>query len=272
MHILLTHQAVAEFLARNFEQTAKLLHQAFQKLEIEDLYLSDASFNAICDAIEIVELMYENLPVLEPTTYAQEAITQLKTAVEKGGIDLPTFQKNILDFEILLCGLRIGLDFFCNNNLQLENPQTPLSFGVEKEDFIQLYQLKNTLETARLIELFNDCFIQKKEKNLAEYQSEIAALLSDSQVDSFIKAKKLLEEMMQQFPQSQRAAFLQLANLYFEQKDYRAAVDAYMKSIVMGTPKNGLKNNIQIACNSLAANASSKDEVKHWRTFLAEFF
>lgn len=272
MHILLTHQAIAEFFARNFEQTAKLLHQAFQKLEIEDLYLSDASFNAICDAIEIVELMYENLPVLESTHYAQETILQLKTAVEKGGIDLPTFQKNILDFEALLYGLRIGLDFFCNNDLSLENPETALSFGLEKDGFIQLYQLKNTPETTKLIELFNDCFIQKIEKNLADYQTEITALLAENQEDNIERAKKMLTEMMEKFPQSQRAAFLQLANLHFEQKDYRAAVDAYMKSIVMGTPKNGLRNNIQIACNSLAANASSKEEVKHWREFLAEFF
>lgn len=270
MHITYVHQAIAEFFARNFEQTAKLLCRAFQNIEIRDLYLSDASFNAIYDAIEIVELFYENLPILEKNNYAETTTQSLKIAIEKGNIDLATFQKNILDFENLLAGLQVGLHFFSNYNLSFENPETPLSFALEEDGFIELYQLKKDAATTALIQKFNDCFTQKKEKNIADFEAEIETLLQENPLN-YSAIQLQIEAMMQQFPTTQKKGFLQLGNLYFEKKEYRLALDAYMKSIVMGTPKNTLRANIQTACNSLKMYASTKEEEKHWKEFLEEF-
>ena len=104
---------------------------------------------------------------------------------------------------------------------------------------------------------------------LEQCQKEVQKALNSKDIRS---AQTLLEFMMEQYPESKKQAFLQLGHLHYQEKDYQKATEAYMKTIVMGTPKESVRKNIQVACNTLAREAESSKEAARWRDVLINFF
>ena len=78
--------------------------------------------------------------------------------------------------------------------------------------------------------------------------------------------------MIQEFSESKKEGFLRLGELYFKRKEYAKATDAFMKTIIMGTHKDLVKSQGEIACNILASEAEDPEEAGRWRELLINFF
>jgi cytochrome c-type biogenesis protein CcmH/NrfG len=63
-----------------------------------------------------------------------------------------------------------------------------------------------------------------------------------------------------------------LGELYFVQEQYQKAMEAYMKAVMLGTPKHQVKTQVQTACNALARTATDKKVAARWRQVLIDFF
>jgi len=267
--ISLGHQATAEFATRNFERVVNLLLQVFDNLEITSLSIRNDIYNAIFDGVEMVELMLNHLPTIETNFYSQELIKALKDALSpKSSVDLVAFLKQLNDFQNLLAGIKVGFNFFNNNNLSLEAVNSIVSFGVLEGGYIELYRREDSEAVDLIVKEFNDCFAIQQ-SNVEAFETEIEKQLA---LGAIAKAKELLHQMMEQYPTTKKDAFFQLANLHFDGKEYREATDAYMKTILLGTRKEDVANKVQIACNVLAREAETVEEASRWRELLINFF
>ncbi|BDS11339.1 tetratricopeptide repeat protein [Aureispira anguillae] len=268
-HIELTHQAIAAYSSHNFEQAMDLLCKAFRQLHFSDLIFSDATYNAIFDAVEMVDVLFEHLPVLERSEEADLTIQNLKIALEELNlVEVDFFSKQVDDFQLLLKGLRVGFDFFEKRQIPLKIQPPMVSIAFKKGAYIQLIKWQNSAEVDRIINAFNASF-STPNSSLEDCQQQLELALSEGDKQ---RAEELLEDMMKRYPESKKQAFLKLGNLYFETKNYQKATEAYMKTIVLGTPKEMVRSNVQTACNALAAAAENPKEAGRWRDLLMNFF
>lgn len=268
-HIEFTHQAFAAYSSRNFESALSLLCKALYYWQPASQQLSNASYNALYDAVEMIETLSAYLAIWETNAYSTEVIQNLKSSLNNlKEMDWEHFNQQVETFRTLLEGVQIGFDFFENNELSLVEPDPILSFALTKEGEIELLKWEESPKVDALVVAFNACF-KLEMKSLGQCEKEVQKALD---VEDRTKAKSLLEFMMEQYPESKKQAFLQLADLHFQAEDYQKSAEAYMKTIVMGTPKELVRENIQIACNALAANAENSKEAARWREVLINFF
>lgn len=268
-HVALVHQAVAEFSARNFESVVELLYAAFESLELTSLYLSDDSYNAICDAVQILDLLMENLSVVEKNAYTIEKLTTVQKSLDGlVEVDLLTFRKQLNDIQDLFRAVQIGLNFLNSHKLDLEAENPLVSIGLIADGYILLYKWEQSERVDYIVDDFNH-FFSKLHLDLERIQSALEESRNNSEVD---RVKELLIEMIRHFPETKKGGFLELGDIYFEEENYRQAIDCYMKTIVMGTQKELLKPKILLACNTMARNASSSKDANRWREFLINFF
>jgi hypothetical protein len=267
--ISLGHQATAEFTTRHFERVVNLLLQVFDNLEIVSLNIRNDTYNAIFDGVEMVELMLDHLSVIEENRYSEELIKSLKDALSPASaVNLLTFLKQLSDFQSLLVGLKVGFNFFKNNDISLHTEDSIVSFGLSEGGYIELYKREDTEAVDIIIKEFNDCFVIQQ-SNVDGFLAEIQKQL---ELGSIARVKDLLHQMMEQYPATKKRGFLQLANLHFDEKEYRAATDAYMKTILMGTRKDDVIKKVQVACNVLIREAETVKEAGRWRKLLINFF
>ena len=268
-HIEFTHQAFAAYSSRNFEQALALLCKGLDHWESPAHRLSNASYNAIYDALEMIEALLVYVTVWESNDYVVQLLQTIRKSLDDvKEVVWDDFQQHIEEFKVLLQGVRIGFNFFNNNNLALLDANPILSFALTEEGTITLLKSRGNAKVDALVEAFNACF-RAELTSLEQCEKEIKAALDLGDVS---RAKYLLEWMMEQYPESKKQAFLQLGHLYFEEESYQKAAESYMKTIVMGTPKEFVRDNVQVACNRLAADASNSKEANRWREVLINFF
>lgn len=268
-HTDLTHQAFAAYSSRNFGYALSLLCKALYYWQPTDQPLSNATYNALYDAVEIAENLSIHLAIWERNAYTTEVIQTLKASlIDLKDIDWAEFNEQVELFKNLLEGAQIGFDFFKNNGLSLLEPNPILSFALTPKGAIELLKWTESPQVDALIVAFDACF-KLEMKSLEQCEKEVQKALKTEDTE---RAEALLEFMMKQYPQSKKQAFLQLADLHFEVKAYQKATEAYMKTIVMGTPKESVRDNIRIACNALAAEAETSKEAARWRGVLINFF
>jgi tetratricopeptide (TPR) repeat protein len=268
-HIEFTHQAFAAYSARNFEYALSLLCKALYYWEPTNQALSNARYNALYDAVEIAENLSIHLAVWETNAYTKEVIQGLKHSLDHlKEVNWTHFNQEVEAFKNLLKGVQIGFNFFNNNQLSFLEPYPILSFSLTKENAIELLKWEESARTAELVVAFNACF-RLEMTSLEQCQKEVQKALNSKDIRS---AQALLEFMMEQYPESKKQAFLQLGHLHYQEKAYQKATEAYMKTIVMGTPKESVRANIQIACNTLAREAENSKEAARWREVLINFF
>lgn len=268
-HIELTHQAFAAYSSRNFDYALSLLCRALNYWQATHQGLSDGTYNALYDAVEMAENFLLHIPVWEATTYASETVQVLKDSLnDLEIIDWAEFNQQVEAFKDLLEGVQIGFDFFSNNELSLLDSNPIVSFALPQKGEIELLKWAENPRVEALIAAFNACF-KVEMTSVEQCKKEIQKAL-DAKDNR--RAEALLELMMEQYPEHKKQAFLQLADLHFEAKAYQKAAEAYMKTIVLGTPKESVRANIQIACNALAAETENSKEAARWREVLINFF
>jgi hypothetical protein len=69
-----------------------------------------------------------------------------------------------------------------------------------------------------------------------------------------------LERMMQGFPHTTREAFKRMGDIYLIIKEFNKAVDCYMKSMVLGEPKDNLRAPVRQAAKYLLEKCETKEE------------
>lgn len=268
-HTELTHQAFAAYSSRNFESALSLLCRALNYWQPTDKPLSDGSYNALYDAVEMVENFSIHLPIWEKNAYSNKTIQGLKDTLDHlETIDWAEFNEQVEAFKHLLEGVQIGFDFFSNNGLSLVDSNPILSFALTQTGEIELLKWTESLQVETLIDAFKACF-KLEMTSLEQCQKEIQKALDISDVK---RAEVLLELMMEAYPANKKQAFLQLGDLHFQAKAYQKAAEAYMKTVVLGTPKESVRKNIQVACNALAADTENSKEAARWREVLINFF
>lgn len=268
-HIELTHQAIAVYSARNFEEAIVLLQKAFSNLKFSNLKFSNATYNAIADALEMVELLFEHLTILERNQMTDLILQALKgSLMDLAKVNLETFSEQLGRFTSLLDGLQVGFNFFNQQQISLLETEPMISFDLVEADQIQLFKWRNDSEVMKLVEAFNNSFAPQTKSLEACRQAIEEALEKEDKA----AAEELLLYMIERYPKSKQQAFLNLGHLYFKDKAYQKATEAYMKTIVMGTSKEEIKTEIQTACNALAAAAKTSKEASRWRELLINFF
>lgn len=266
-YIRLTHEAVATYSLGDFEQAVILLGRAFEQISLEHLDGSNATYNALFDAVEMVEALFNYLPILEKNADVTSILHQFKTGLEDFNTGSSFLEEHqIDDFKLLLKGLQVGFNFFLSHQISLQEQQPMLSFAVTQQGEIQLIKWQNSPKIDQIVADFTSCFAIKSKAHCQQaYEKALAQ-------GNKTEAKRLLVYMMDHYPESKKQAFLDLGDLYFEENAFQKATEAYMKTIVLGTAKEVVRPKIQVACNALAANATNSKEAGRWRDLLMNFF
>lgn len=262
-------QAGAAFYTRHFTKAVYLLRRALQALPAAWPY-PQALCWALLDALEMVESWYEGLPMLEATEYSQQLLQQLTQLLEQEEQEETEEQTKdgITALDELLEGLWMSFDFFDNNNLPLDTDPPLLSIALGAKGAVQLYKWQEHAVLEELVKEFEACFKLQLEDPV-DYQKAVQELLAQGNLEA---AESLLQEQLEHFPDNQRLAFLSLGELYFKQELYQKAMEAYMKAVILGTPKDFIRPQAQTACNALARTAENSKAAARWRKVLIDFF
>lgn len=263
-------QAGTAFYTRHFTKAVYLLRRALQALPSVLPYPQPLRW-ALLDLLEMVESWYQGLPMLEASAYSQELLQVLKQWLEQEKEDdkeQEGVQDKLTALDQLLEGLWVGFDFFDNNNLSLELDPPLIAFQIEADGQIQLYKFQEHTVVNQLIAEFKACFELQLDSPV-DYAIALKPLLEQKQ---WTAAEALLQKQLEQFPNNQRLAFVSLGELHFLQEHYQKAMEAYMKAVMLGTPKDQVKKQVQEACNALARTTTDKKAAARWRQILIDFF
>ena len=268
-YIVAIHQAMAEFSMQNFSKTIDLLWQGWKGIVVKNLVVDKAMYNALCDGVAILEVLLHQLPIFEYNAYAKKTITSLN-AVLYGNqkIILEEVEGLVDSFKHLLFGIHSGVQFFEAHRYNIATPDPLVSIEWTEKGELQLHQRHDN----RIVEVITDDFyayFKEKRNHPAVFYQAIEQAKEQNDTPKVIE---LLHELMTKFPKKQKECFLQIADLYFEAEAYREATDAYMKSIVLGVPKEEVVEKVRTACNTLAREAATSKEANRWRELLINFF
>lgn len=257
-------QATTAFYTRHFTKAVYLLRRALQALPSTWPYPQPLRW-ALLDLLEMVESWYQGVSMLEASAYSQELLQSLKQALEQ---EEQGVQEKLKALDQLLEGLWVGFDFFTNNNLSVEIEPPFIALQIEANGQIQLYKCREHHLVDQLVAEFNACFEVSLDSPV-DYKMALEPLLEQQQ---WAEAEMLLQKQLEQFPSNQRLAFVNLGELYFLQAHYQKAMEAYMKAVMLGTPKIQVQEQVQTACNALARTATNKKVAARWRQILIDFF
>lgn len=262
-------QAGAAFYTRHFSKAVYLLRRALQALPAAWPYPQALRW-ALLDAVEMIESWYQGLPMLETSAYSTELLATLRLLLQQEEKEetATAAQTQLAALDDLLEALWLGFDFFDNNNIPLEQTPPWLSLQVDGKGVVQLYKWQNHPAITALVQEFEACFKEQLDA-IEDYQTAVQELLDHQQL---AEAEALLQEQLERFPENQRLAFLSLGELYFQQERYQKAMEAYMKAVVMGTPKGEVRAQAQTACNALARTEEDAKAAGRWRKILIDFF
>lgn len=260
-------QAGSAFYTRHFTKAVYLLRRALQAIPPKAPYSQPLCW-ALLDLLEMVESWYQGLPMLETSPYSQELLQRLTQLLEQEEKAIETIEQQLATLDDLLKGLWVGFDFFENNNLSLEKTPPLISLQLEADNVVHLYKWQEHPLVEDLIAEFKACF-KLQLKDIEDYQTAVQQQL---EAKDWAGAQALLQEQLECFPDNQRQAFLSLGELYFRQERYQKAMEAYMKAVVMGTPKDQVRQQAQTACNALARNTENSKVAARWRKVLIDFF
>ncbi|MFK7799732.1 MAG: tol-pal system YbgF family protein [Aureispira sp.] len=263
-------QAGTAFYTRHFTKAVYLLRRALQALPNVLPYPQPLRW-ALLDLLEMVESWYQGLPMLETSAYSQTLLQELKQWLEQeeeAYKEHKGVKEKLRALDQLLEGLWVGFDFFGNNNLSVENDPPLIALQMEANGQIQLYKCQEHAVVNQLIAEFKACF-ELQLDNPVDYAIALKPLLEQKQWEA---AEALLQKQLEQFPSNQRLAFVSLAELHFLQEHYQQAMEAYMKAVMLGTPKDQIQKQVQTACNTLARTATDKKIAARWRQILIDFF
>jgi tetratricopeptide (TPR) repeat protein len=263
-------QAGAAFYTRHFPKAVYLLRRMLQALPRTSAYPQTLRW-ALLDSLEMVESWYEGLPVLESSDHSLQLLDdlhQLLAKAEPTPTEQQQLQQQFSNFDQLLEGLWVVFDFFENNNLSLQQEPLLVSIELAAKGELHLYRWQDTPSVEAIVAEFEACFASSL-AHAEDYQEAVEQLLVQREFD---QAEVLLLEQLERFSDNQRLVFLQLGDLYFQQERYQKAMEAYMKAVVMGTPKDQVRRQAQTACNALARHAENAKAAERWRKVLVDFF
>lgn len=268
----LVQQAITEFSAHNFDAVTNLLLHACRQLSIENLSMTPVFYNALCDAVEMIDLICQHFPIIVYKGYLKQSVTNLKAALLDANttVSLVVFTQNITAFTLCLQGLEFVLNFSSKQAILTTNPPI-FFFQIGEDGILELFEntaVEDERKTA-IIDAFNRILVDNQQTTVETYLANYQIFLEEKNLAA---AEEQLLQMIEQHPKTQKEGFFHLAVVYTEQNEYEKAADAYMKSMVFGMPKAVIGKKIKNLCSHLIMMADNPKEAKRWQELLMDFF
>lgn len=271
-------KAYLAFQQHHFGVCIERLYLGFESLENHKFtQLNNSEFNAFYDALEMLQLVVK-LPIIEQNSYIQNRIGQFKQILDrfllpKGG------NVELLAQQIPLCtklnnGLLIGIQYFQKKQISLNAFPPVLSFELSEDGTIALYAWidRQPTMTPQPLEQFKTDFEALFKKEQISQKDYLAQAQNLHEQGDSNKALKILNHAMRIHPAIKKECFLQMGNIQFQQKNYSEAVDAYMKALVLGVPKQQIKAKVLEATQELISTAKDYKTITRWQELLDDFF
>lgn len=267
--VRLAQQAYADYQMGNFRSAFQLMHRSLQCLGVVYHKMSDAQYNVLYDAYEMCAAQYGYCRLIEPSGYSANLLANFKLILDrKRRVSLVQLNQVLVEFSEMVYALYVIHDFCFNNDLNWQSEVVPLSFSMDSDAQLKLHIVHQNQEVQGLIDAFNACFYVHDKRGVVDW--EHLQQLQDSEQQG--AAVDLIKKYIGKYPKEQKTLFLKLAEVYFEQEDYVNAVDAYMKTVVFGTPKEQVAERIRFCCNYNARYADNPKEASRWRDLIYDFF
>ena len=265
----LSKESYAHYKMANFRDAFKLMHQSILLLQTNRLPLDSNQFNLLFDALEMLEVQMQQSSIIRSSNFSTNTLNVFSDMLNrKIQTTLGRLQQLKNDVAILLQAVYVAYDFCQNNQVDVSLASPILQFSVEEGGHIVLHCCNQMPQTLALLPIFNACF----EQRLTEQGPNWEKIESLKATKDYAKGICILKTYFQLSNGNQKRLFLELAELYYLQKDYKNAVDAYMKSVVFGTPKAVVAEQIRFCCNHNARYAENPREAARWRRLIIDYF
>ncbi len=262
-------ESYANYQMANFRLAFDQMHQAIQLLEINHIYLNSDQFNLFYDALEMVDVQMQQTSIMLPSKFSTDTLNELLDTLNSNKrTTLGRLQHLKRDLEILLKAVHVAYDFCQNNQVDFSSASPSLQFSVAEGGHIVLHCCNQLPATLALVPIFNACFEEVVPENGPDWD-RITALKAR---EAYAEGIHTIKTYFQQTSGQQKRLFWELAELYYLQKDYKNAVDAYMKTVVFGTPKAEVAEQIRFCCNYEARQADNPKEAARWRRLIIDYF
>ncbi|MCP4442474.1 MAG: tetratricopeptide repeat protein [Aureispira sp.] len=271
-------KAYLAFQQHYFAECIERIHLAFESLEHYKFEnLDNTQFNAFYDALEMLELLVR-LPIVEQTDYINTTLKRFKRKLNAfmlpSGGDLEALANQVPNLSKLINGLFVGIQYFHKKQIKLNSFPPVLSFELSRNGNIALYAWIDRQPTvsSQPVEQFKTDFealFKKEQAAQKDYLAQAQELLKNGEAP---KAIKILQHAMRVHPAIKKECFLQLGNIHFQENQYAEAVDAYMKALVLGVPKQTIKDKVLTATQQLMSTAKDYKTINRWQELLDNFF
>lgn len=253
-----------------------LLKNAFDRLfEVEKIQLEEVLFNALYDALELTEIIVQSA-VFEKNDFLKNALLLFKNELDnflqpqKGSVSELTSQ--IYTFSEVLNGLSVATMYLKRRKLKLTDFPPEVSFELTESGFIKLYlwteEGNDKIADVQSLREEFDLLFEKEQKTVEDLLNQVDAF---SELKDFESALKVLNQLHDVQEDRRSICFLKKAALFLKMKRYEDAVDALLKSSVLGINKNEISEKLKFAVQQLIQNATSHEEKKKWTEFLMEY-
>lgn len=271
-------KAYLAFQQHYFVDCVERLQLSFEFLEKQNFtQLNNTEFNALYDALEMLQLLVK-LPIVEQNDYIQNTLGTFKQSLDRfmlpRGGSATELSEQIPIYRKLVNGLLIGIQYFQRKQISLNAFPPVLSFELSEDGQIALYAWIDRQPTVKPqpLEQFKTDFealFKKEQTSQKDYLAQAQSLQDNGEPQ---KALKILKHAMRVHPAIKKECFLQIGNIQFQQKDYAEAVDAYMKALVLGVPKQTIKAKVLEATQQLMSTAKDYKTITRWQELLDDFF
>ena len=265
----LSKESYAHYKTANFRDAFERMHRAIRLLKINSLPLNSVQFNLLFDALEMLEAQMQQSSIMRASDFSTNTLNVLSdTLNRKIQTSMGRLQQLQRDLETLLKAVYVAYDFCQNNQVDVSAAASIVQFSVAEGGHIVLHCCNQLPDTLALVPIFNACF----EQLLSEQGPNWDKIATLKERKAYAEGIRIVKSYFQHTSGQQKRLFWELAELYYLQKDYKNAVDAYMKTVVFGTPKAEVAEQIRFCCNYEARQADNPKEAARWRRLIIDYF
>lgn len=265
----LSKESYAHYKMANFRDAFERMHRAINLLKINYLPLNSVQYNLLFDALEMLEVQMQQSSIIRSSNFSTNTLNVFSdTLNRKIQTTLGRLQQLKKDMAILLQAVYVAYDFCQNNQVDVSSDASIVQFSVAEGGHIVLHCCNQLPATLALVPIFNACFEQLLSEQGPNWDK--IATLKDRK--AYAEGIQTIKTYFQLSNGNQKRLFWELAELYYLQKDYKNAVDAYMKTVVFGTPKAEVAEQIRFCCNYEARQADNPKEAARWRRLIIDYF
>jgi hypothetical protein len=269
-------KAYTDYNSGNVSDVGITLKSAFDfLLEAEKIQLDENLYNALYDALELTEMLIQPA-VFEKNDYLKNNILHFKNALnafllpQNGSVlDLT---EAIFAFTEVLNGLAVALMYLNRRKLKLADFPPEVSFELTENGFIKLYvwsdEGADKIANLQSLREEFDALFEKEQKTADDLLKLAANYFENEDYESCLSALNRLHSVSES---SRAICFLKKSEVYLKLNRYGEAVDAMMKSKVLGIPQNEFSDKLKFAVNQLIRQADSYAERKKWTEFHNEY-